>query len=67
MIGELQHGLYNDEYEGLTYEEINIAYGFDKDGELVDEDVVDGPEWENDSDEIKAGIHQEKYLEPRAS
>jgi len=35
-MGELQHGMYNDEYEGLTQEEINALYGFDKDGEPID-------------------------------
>jgi len=50
FIGELQDGIYDDEYEGLTYEEINIAYGFDEDGEHVDEDMDGSDESENDYD-----------------
>ena len=34
-MGELQHGTYNDECEGLTQEEINAFYGFGKDGEPI--------------------------------
>ena len=49
-MGELQHGTYNDEYEGLTQEEINALYGFDKDGEYVDEDMNGSDESENDYD-----------------
>jgi hypothetical protein len=32
-LGELQHGVYDDECEGLTEEEINAFYGFEEDGE----------------------------------
>ena len=37
-MGELQHGLYNDECEGLTPEEINAFYGFSGSEESQDSD-----------------------------
>ncbi len=57
-MGELQHGMYNDEYEGLTQEEINALYGFDKDGEPIDiedSDQLDDLEEQEDEsyEEIK--------------
>jgi hypothetical protein len=41
-LGELQHGVYDDECEGLTEEEINAFYGFEEDGELqvLDETLI---------------------------
>jgi hypothetical protein len=33
FLGELQHGVYDDECKGLTGEEINAFYDFDNDGE----------------------------------
>ena len=40
-MGELQHGTYNDECEGLTQEEINVVYGFDKvESQLIRRTVI---------------------------
>jgi len=46
-LGELEHGVYDDECEGLTEEEINAFYGFEKDGESQ---VIDESPDEDDSD-----------------
>jgi hypothetical protein len=50
-LGELQHGIYDDECEGLTEEEINAFYGFEEDGEsqVIDENPDQSDE--NDSDD----------------
>jgi hypothetical protein len=32
-LGELQHGTYDDECEGLTLEEVNGFYDFSEEGE----------------------------------
>ena len=49
-MGELQHGVYDDECEGLTKEEINAFYGFEEDGESqVLEESPDRSD-KNDSD-----------------
>ncbi|KIJ89920.1 hypothetical protein K443DRAFT_56982, partial [Laccaria amethystina LaAM-08-1] len=50
FLGELQHGVYDDECEGLREEEINAFYGFAEDGEslVLDETPDQGSE---DSDE----------------
>jgi hypothetical protein len=50
-LGELQHGIYDDECEGLTKEEINAFYGFEEDGEsqVIDENPDQSDE--NDSDD----------------
>jgi hypothetical protein len=37
-MGELQHRIYADECEDLTYEEINVLHGFGEDGDLINED-----------------------------
>ena len=47
-MGELQDRKYNDDYEGLTYEEINALYGFDEDGGLVDDEYNSEEEEESD-------------------
>ena len=41
FLGELQHGTYNDECDGLTLEEVNSFYDFGEDGE---------PQFDNDED-----------------
>ncbi len=33
-MGELQHGVYDDECLDLNEQEINAFYGFEEDGEL---------------------------------
>lgn len=47
-MGELQHGIYDDECEGLTEEEINAFYGFEEDGELQ---VLDESPDQSDEDD----------------
>ena len=48
-MGELQHGVYDDdECKGLTGEEINAFYDFDNDGESQ---VLDKTDQDSDSDE----------------
>ena len=37
-MGELQHGFYDDECDGLMYDEINVLHGFGDEGELIDKD-----------------------------
>lgn len=50
-MGELQHGTYNDECEGLTLEEVNSFYSFGKDGEpQADEDSDQSNEEQEGSD-----------------
>ena len=46
-MGELQHGIYDDECKGLTEEEINAFYDFDNDGESQ---VLDKSADKTDSD-----------------
>ena len=52
FLGELQHGAYDNECEGLNEEEINAFYGFEDDGEkkVPDEssDQLDEDEDDND-------------------
>lgn len=51
-MGELQHGTYDDECEGLTLEEVNGFYGFGEDGEpQADEDSNQSNEGQESSDE----------------
>jgi hypothetical protein len=53
-LGELQHGAYDDECEGLNEEEINAFYGFENNGEMHDldesSDQSDADKDEDDSD-----------------
>jgi hypothetical protein len=37
-MGELQHGIYDDECKGLAANDINAFYGFDENGEMLDSD-----------------------------
>lgn len=46
-MGELQHGVYDDECEGLTEEEINAFYGIAEDGESLD---LDGTSYQGSED-----------------
>lgn len=47
-MGELQHGTYDDECEGLTLEEVNFFYDFGEDGERqADEDSNKSNEGDN--------------------
>jgi hypothetical protein len=54
-MGELQHGVYDDECEGLTIDEINAFYDFDHNGDPVvigeDPDQSDRSDNEEDADE----------------
>jgi len=60
LLGELQHGAYDD-CEGLTEEEVNAFYGFNKDGEswVVDEDM--GQSEAQDSDDSDDDGHSEEF------
>lgn len=50
-MGELQHGAYDDECEGLNEEEINAFYGFEETHELDESsNQSDEDEDEDDSD-----------------
>jgi hypothetical protein len=51
-LGELQHGVYDDECEDLNEEELNAFYGFEEDGELqgLDESLDRSDEDDNDND-----------------
>ncbi len=52
-MGELQHGIYADECEDLTHEEINVLHGFGEDGELINEEEYsqsDEEDYESGSD-----------------
>jgi len=48
-MGELQHGIYADECEDLTYEEINMLHGFGEDGDLINEEL----EEDSQSDDLE--------------
>lgn len=51
-MGELQHGTYDDECEGLTLEEVNFFYDFGEDGERqADEDSNKSNEGQDGSDD----------------
>jgi len=53
-MGELQHGVYDD-CEGLTYEEINVLYGFDEKGGMVkEEDYNKSDDMMEEGDEISS-------------
>jgi len=49
-LGELQHGVYDDECLDLNEEEINAFYGFEEDGELQGLDESPDRSDEDDSD-----------------
>ena len=51
-MGELEHGVYDDECEGLNEEELNAFYGFKADGESqgLDESSDRSDEDDNDND-----------------
>ena len=49
-MGELQHGAYDDECEGLNEEEINAFYGFEDDGETQVPDESSDQSDEDDND-----------------
>ena len=47
-MGELQHGIYDDNWDdNLTYKEINILHGFSENGDVIDEEEYD---WQADGD-----------------
>ncbi len=50
-MGQLKHGIYNDECEDLTYEEINTLYGFGEDGELMADQLDDSEDSNSEDDE----------------
>jgi hypothetical protein len=60
-MGQLQHGVYDDECEGLTPEEINAFYGFDEDGGLQG-----GDEDSDRSDEEEEEDSGDNYVESEA-
>ena len=38
-MGELQHGIYDDDLDdNFTYEEINTLHGFSENGDVIDEE-----------------------------
>ena len=47
-MGELQHGVYDDECLDLNEEEINAFYGFEEDGEL--QGLDESPDWSDEDD-----------------
>jgi hypothetical protein len=58
-VGELQYGIYDDECEGLIYEEINALHGFSEDGDPTDESDQSSDSEENNNhkeDETDARI-----------
>ena len=57
-MGELQHGIYDDECEGLTHEEINTFYGFGEGGELQVGDE-DPDQSEQDQEEDRSDNYKE--------
>lgn len=67
-MGELQHGVYDDECKGLTEEEINAFYDFDNDGEsqVLDKsaDKTDSDSDDSDSATYDDGIHDLDSEEP---
>ena len=68
-MGELQHGTYDDECDGLTLEEVNAFYGFGEDGEPpADEDsnqLNDSEEQEGSDGESEADMELDE-IEPRS-
>jgi hypothetical protein len=63
-MGELQHGTYDDECEGLTLEEVNAFYDFGEDGERqADEDSNKSNEGQNDSDDNYEEIEADMELD----
>ena len=70
-MGELQHGIYDDECKGLTEEEINAFYDFDNDGEsqVLDKSADKTDSDSDDSDDSDSatyddGIHDLDLEEP---
>ena len=57
-MGELQHGFYDDECEGLTPEEINAFYGLSESEEPQDsnEDTDQSDEEQGDHEESEADM-----------
>ena len=52
-MGELEHGTYDDEREGLTHEEVNALFGFEEDGEPIGEG--------DDQDDSDSDPEEQKY------
>jgi hypothetical protein len=60
FLGELQHGVYDDECEDLNEDELNAFYGFDESPGQSDDDDSDGnleeletdEEWMESEDEV---------------
>jgi hypothetical protein len=61
FLGELQHGVYDDECEDLDEDELNAFYGFEEDGELqgLDESPGQSDDGDNDSDDDSDGNLEE--------
>lgn len=62
-MGELQHGVYDDECKGLTGEEINAFYDFDKDGESQVRFLDKSPDKTDDSDDCDSDEYDGGHLE----
>ena len=63
-MGELQHGIYNDECEGLTDEEINALHGFSDDGDLIDGDSDQADASDSDSEEGDRNYEKSEVIGP---
>jgi len=57
-MGELQHGTYDDDCEGLTLEEVNSFYNFKEDGEPQVGD--ENPERSDEEQEEDSGDNYEE-------
>jgi len=57
-MGELQHGTYDDDCEGLTLEEVNGFYNFKEDGEPQVGD--ENPERSDEEQEEDSGDNYEE-------
>ena len=60
-MGELQHGIYADECEDLTYKEINEHHGFGEDGELINEEEYNQSD-DSDSEDYEWGSNMDADL-----
>ena len=65
-MGELQHGTYDNECEGLTLEEVNSFYSFGEDGDLqADEDSYQSNEGQEGSDDNNEESEADMELDER--
>ena len=66
-MGELQHGIYDDDWDDFKYEEINILHGFSEKGDVIDEDQTDDGDLNELSDSNSDGNSYVNYAESGAS